>query len=238
MKLGLLTTDRIRKPFVDDFGEYPDMFARLLHAVEPELELVNYYVLEGEYPADIDEVDAYLITGSKFSVYEDEAWIHRLGEFIRTLHARKKPMVGICFGHQLLAHVLGGKTEKASVGWSIGTQAHQLTEAGKQQLGPHDGFTLLFSHQDQVIEPAPGTVALASTELCPLAVYTIDQHIFSVQGHPEFDINYARGLMKLRKERLGEDIYHKGIASLDQSNDHLLVAKWIVDFLNTFAPNS
>ncbi|MEM7374231.1 MAG: GMP synthase [Bacteroidota bacterium] len=231
MKLGLLTTDRIRKELVGEFGEYPDMFSRLLHEADPSLELINYYVLEGEYPEDIDEVDAYLITGSSHSVYEALAWIQLLGEFIKRLHERKKKMVGICFGHQLVAHVLGGETAKAEVGWNIGTEPHQLNQAGEQLLGKHDGFQLLFSHQDQIVEPAEGSVLLASTPSCPIAMCSIGEHLLTIQGHPEFEKPYLRELMDMRRKKFGEELYQAGVASLDQDNDRALVARWIIEFI-------
>lgn len=230
MKIGLLTADRIRKELVGEFGEYPDMFSRLLHAVDPDLELINYYVIEGEYPQDIDEVEGYIISGSSYSVYDDEPWIQDLGHFVQKLHQHKKKTVGICFGHQLVAHVMGGKTEKATVGWNIGTEAHQLNELGKEVMGELEGFQILFSHQDQVVKPADGSQTLASTPTCPIAACQIGDHLLTIQGHPEFETGYARQLMDMRRELFGEELYQAGIHSLDQPNDRTLVAKRILDF--------
>ena len=112
MKLGILKTDTVRPEWVPEFGEYPDMFMALLAREDPSLEFVTYDVEKGTFPADIDEVDAYLITGSKSSVYEDKPWIGKLMDFVRELDARKKKLVGICFGHQIVAQALGGRTEK------------------------------------------------------------------------------------------------------------------------------
>ena len=126
MKIGILKTDAVRPEWVPDFGEYPDMFTALLAKADPDLEFAVYDVEEGEYPDDIDEVDAYLITGSKSSVYEEKAWIARLMDFVRELHAREKKIVGICFGHQIIAHALGGKTEKSHKGWGVGRHTHSF----------------------------------------------------------------------------------------------------------------
>ena len=89
MKIGILNADAVRSEFVAEFGEYPDMFSQLLKAVGPEIEFVTYEVMSGEYPTDIDEVDAYLITGSKLSVYDDVAWINALKDFVRKLHVSR-----------------------------------------------------------------------------------------------------------------------------------------------------
>jgi GMP synthase-like glutamine amidotransferase len=126
VKIGILKTDAVRPEWVPEFGEYPDMFIALLGELDPTLEFSVYDVEQGEYPADIDEVDAYLITGSKSSVYEDKPWIARLIDFVRELHRRGKKLVGICFGHQLVAQALGGKTEKSAKGWGVGRHTHRF----------------------------------------------------------------------------------------------------------------
>ncbi|HEY7775911.1 MAG TPA: GMP synthase, partial [Kineobactrum sp.] len=126
MKLGILKTDAVRPEWVPDFGEYPDMFIALLGQLDPSLEFAVYDVEQGQYPADIDEVDAYLITGSKSSVYDDKPWIETLMAFVRELDQRRKKLVGICFGHQLVAQALGGKTEKSPKGWGVGLQTQRF----------------------------------------------------------------------------------------------------------------
>ena len=117
MKLGILRTDTVRPEWACDFGQYPDMFVTLMGRADPTLEFVTYDVESGQYPEDIDEVDAYLITGSKSSVYDDKPWILPLIEFVKEIAARNKKIIGICFGHQLVAQALGGKTEKSDKGW-------------------------------------------------------------------------------------------------------------------------
>ena len=196
MRVGILKTDDVREALAADFGEYPDMFDRLLRPADPAVEIVAYDVLQGEYPNDIDEVDAYVITGSKASVYDDVEWIRSLTEFVRTLHQRKKKLIGICFGHQLVAHALGGRTEKSPKGWAIGVHTHELNEEGKQFTGTTEGFDVIVSHQDQVAVPARGTAILAGSEFCPIAMCRVDDHILTIQGHPEFDAEFAHRLFE------------------------------------------
>ncbi len=233
MRLGILKTDTVRDDLVDEFGEYPDMFRKLLGDSDPGLEFVVYDVENGEYPADIDEVDGYLMTGSKSSVYEDKDWIHRLSDFVRDLHARRKKLVGICFGHQMVAHALGGVTEKSEKGWGVGAHDalfHRLPDG-------HDGedpeFVLLISHQDQVIEIAPGTEVLAGSELCKNAVCQVGEHILTFQGHPEFVKAYSENLLNIRREMIGDENYHSGMASLSRDLDRERVADWLVQFLRS-----
>jgi GMP synthase-like glutamine amidotransferase len=231
MRIGILKTDAVRDEFVEEFGEYPDMFVDLLSAVDPQLEFATYDVEKGEYPADIDEVDAYLITGSQSSVYEDQDWIHALHRFVRHLHQRRKQIIGICFGHQIVAHALGGKTEKSDKGWGVGR--HRATFSTQPDW--HDGdapeFHLLVSHQDQVVEPAPGSQVLAGSDFCEFAVCQVGEHILTFQGHPEFIPGYSENILNLRREMIGEDNYRQGMESLDQPLDRTRVAQWMINFL-------
>lgn len=230
MKLGVLQTDDVRAELVGEYGEYPDMFAALLRQVEPDLEVVVYAVLRGEYPEDIDEVDGYLITGSKYSVYEDLPWIHQLADFVRTLHARRKKLVGICFGHQMIAHALGGETRKSDKGWGVGRHTVALTDQAADYDSAGSEFSILVSHQDQVQRVAEGARVLASSDFCPAAMCQIDHHILSFQGHPEFVPGYSRSLLDIRREDYGEVLYEQGVESLAQPLDQRRVAQWIMDF--------
>ena len=89
----------------------------------------------------------------------------------------------------------------------------------------------LVSHQDQVIEPAAGSVVLAGSEFCPNAVCQLGDHILTFQGHPEFIKDYSRKLMDFRREMLGEQVYEDGMASLATDTDQRQVARWIIDFI-------
>lgn len=231
MKIGILKTDAVRPEWVPDFGEYPDMFTALLAKADPNLEFAVYDVEEGEYPDDIDEVDAYLITGSKSSVYEEKAWIARLMDFVRELHAREKKIVGICFGHQIIAHALGGKTEKSHKGWGVGRHTHSFNHSPDWHDGGDADFDILVSHQDQVVANATGAKVLAGSDFCENAVVQLGDHILTFQGHPEFVSEYSREIMDFRREAIGEDVYSSGMDSLAKDAEGDRVARWIVNFL-------
>lgn len=230
MKLGILKTDAVRPEWVPEFGEYPDMFMTLLSEANPELEFAVYDVQQGEYPADIHEVDAYLMTGSKSSVYDDEPWIEDLVEFVRKLHDERKKLVGICFGHQMVAQALGGKTEKSPKGWGVGLHTHTFSEQPEWHDGDLD-LDILVSHQDQVVDLAEGANVLAGSEFCENAVTQLGDHILTFQGHPEFIPAYSREIMNLRREMIGETAYSGGMASLSGTHQGNRVARWINNFL-------
>lgn len=231
MKLGILVTDHVNREWVDQYGEYPDMFARLLLEVEPTLELYTYDVTIGAYPKEIDDVDAYLITGSRFSVYEDLDWIHKLGAFVKDLYKAKKKLIGICFGHQLIAHFLGGKTEASSKGWGIGVHRYSLTKSGQSFTDQKEDFTLIASHRDQVVIPAVDTTVLAESVFCPIAMCLIGDSIFTIQGHPEFEAAYFVELLSTRESLYEKTHYEEAKKSIVAGNDGLLIAKWIIDFI-------
>ena len=232
MKLGILKTDAVRPEWVPRFGEYPDMFIELLSRLDPDLEFAVYDVEQGHYPDDIDDADAYLITGSKSSVYEDKPWIADLLEFVRELNRRRKKLVGICFGHQVVAQALGGRVDKAAGGWGVGLHTHRFhATPGWHDQGDPD-LAILVSHEDQVLETAEDARVLAGSAFCENAVCQVGDHILTFQGHPEFSPDYARELMEFRKELLGDATYREGMASLDGAHEGRRVAGWILNFLH------
>ena len=208
------------------------MFMALLAQQDPDLQFAVFDVEQGEYPGEIDQVDAYLITGSKSSVYEDKPWIHRLMEFVKELHTRRKKIVGICFGHQLVAQALGGKTGKSNKGWGVGLHTHRFSGLPDWHDQGDASFDILVSHQDQVLENASGATVLAGSEFCENAVCQLGDHILTFQGHPEFLPEYSREIMNFRREIIGESTYVEGIASLQGEPEGARIARWILNFLN------
>jgi GMP synthase-like glutamine amidotransferase len=164
-------------------------------------------------------------------VYDDKPWIAALMDFVRELHARRKKLVGICFGHQIVAHALGGRTAKSEKGWGQGLHTHTFSQTPEWHDGQAPEFDILVSHQDQVVENAEGAEVLASSEFCDNAVVQIGDHILTFQGHPEFVPGYSREIMEYRREMIGEDVYDRGIASLQRQHQGERVARWIVSFL-------
>ena len=232
MKIGILNADAVKPEFAAEFGEYPDMFAEILLAVEPELELETYEVVKGEYPADLNEVDAYIITGSKLSVYDDVPWVKELKNFVVKLHEAEKTLIGICFGHQMVAEALGGKTTPADSGWCVGVHTIETTDDAAPYGLPDSAINLRSNHKDQVSQLPPGGKVLASTEACPIASMGLGDHILTFQAHPEFSEGYARALLNMRREIFGEALYQSAINSLETEADNLKVAKHIVDFVS------
>lgn len=233
MRIAILEADHVAEELVMIYGDYASMFKRMLSKVDASLEYDVYSVIDGEFPQDINAADGYLITGSKFGAYDKAPWIDQLGQLIVNLYEHKKPLVGICFGHQLIAEVLGGRTEKAPQGWGVGLSTSRLLKIpGWMRSIPDDlCFSLLVSHQDQVVELPKGADLLGGNDFCKHGMYQIEHSILTFQGHPEFNKEYCLALMEKRKAILGEAVYEKGVDSLAKEHEGNLIAKWIVEFM-------
>ncbi|RDH84671.1 MAG: GMP synthase [endosymbiont of Galathealinum brachiosum] len=231
MKIGILETDIVDDKVIDEFGSYPDMFRKLLLTVDKQLSFQAYRVLDFEYPLFIDECDAYLITGSKFNAYDNDPWIGRLKEYVVELVDRRKKLIGICFGHQLIAQALTGQVEKSEKGWGVGVYSSHVIGHEKWMLPAINDFTLLLSHQDQIVKLPDSAKLIAGNEFCPNASYMISDSVLTFQGHPEFTVDYLKYIMNKRRANIGEQEYQKGIRSLSEAVDSKEVAKWIVNFI-------
>lgn len=124
MKIGILTTGYPPEDTIDKHGSYANAFERLLEG--HGFQFANWNCLEGEFPETANDAEGWLITGSKFGAYEDLPWISTLEDFIRNVYSKDIPIVGICFGHQVIAQALGGKVEKFDGGWSVGRVEYKL----------------------------------------------------------------------------------------------------------------
>ncbi|MEM7078113.1 MAG: GMP synthase [Pseudomonadota bacterium] len=228
LHLGILRTDAVLDEFQDRFGDYPQMFRDLLLAVDGQLRFTEYDVRVA-LPADF-ACDAYLITGSRHSVYDDLPWIPALADYVRTAMAQGRKILGICFGHQLLAHFFGGHVAPAPGGWAVGVHASTLTPRAWMGDDAPTAMALLSSHKDQVQALPPTAQLYASNTFCPLAGFTLGEAAITIQGHPEFAKPYAAALMNFRRELLGEETFSAGMASLAHDTDSLQMARLLLDF--------
>ena len=216
--------------FSDQFPDYGTMIAALLQARDSSVRCTSYDIRALEFPAAIDAHDGYLISGSRHAAYDDLPWIQRLATFIRELDARQKPLVGICFGHQLIAQALGGRVQKAEQGWGIGVHHAGVGARAPWIDGHTTDYALVSSHQDQVVALPPRAELLAGSSFCPIAMYRIDKHVFALQGHPEFSREYSGALMNVRRSVLDPKLVEAGKHSLSEDVDSARVADWILAF--------
>jgi len=235
MKIGLLDADHLRPSIIRRYGCYADKFIQFLSPLNKNLEkpitFTRYNVFDLEYPKSLDENDCYLITGSQYSTYEDLTWIKKLEDFIQQCHNNETKLVGICFGHQLIAQSLGGKVEKNAKGWELGVTATHITHGQEWMQPSREFFFSLVSHQDHVTQLPEHAINFAETNLCTYSGFTIDKHILTFQGHPEFSKNYVKLIIKLQSKNLTNEQRKSALSSLNQSIDSELILAWLYHFL-------
>ena len=213
----------------------PQKFITMFENAGLDFDYRTYLVAEGEIPDELDECDAYLITGSPCSVYEDLPWIPVLEDFVRTAFAARKPQVGVCFGHQIAAQALGGRVQKARTGWLLG-RYHLLINVERPWMSPtQNEYTLHYINQDQVLDLPPGVELLGESARCPNAMYTVDGALLCIQPHPEQS--------KKSMQVFTDHLLHKGVITAEEHStahetfdegqpDSTVVARWLGQFID------
>jgi GMP synthase-like glutamine amidotransferase len=224
MKIGILETGRPPGNLAEEFGDYVAMFEQLLG---DGFEVESFDVQAGELPEPASH-HAYLITGSPAGVYDPLPWIEPLEQFIRA--AKDQKMVGVCFGHQVMAEALGGRVEKSDKGWGAGLHRYTIVRS-EPWIDTAGTIAIPASHQDQVLTQPPNTEVVAASEFTPFAALAwTDRPAVSFQFHPEFSPAFAKALIEKRHDVVPNP--DEAIASLDAPNDNAIVAGWIKRFLS------
>ena len=228
MSLAILETGKPPGHLAATHGDYPEMFRALLGLDAP-----SYDVEADAFPDDPAAHGAYLITGSPAGVYEDLPWIAELIAFLRRVKGQAK-LVGVCFGHQVMAEAFGGHVEKSTKGWGAGLMSYPIV-ARQAWMDDAPLVAVPASHQDQVVLQPPRTEVIASSLFTPYAALAwSDQPAISFQFHPEFSPAFAKALIEQRYDRVPDP--DAAIASLDAPNDNERVGAWIGRFLRAPGP--
>lgn len=227
-KIGLLECDHVLDELRYIAGDYREMFPAFL----PDFQFQFYDVINGQFPASVEDCDAYICTGSRHSVYEEIDWILQLKQFIRDIYQSNKKFVGVCFGHQLLGDALGGKVWKSEKGWCVGVHQFEVLSQKIWMQPSLNNYQILMMCQDQVQVLPPNSEVLATSEACKIAMFQVGNNMLGIQGHPEFSKEYDQALMELRVERIGKEKVIQGIDSLKLPLDASVISQWISKFIN------
>ncbi|MGF1544053.1 MAG: gamma-glutamyl-gamma-aminobutyrate hydrolase family protein [Parvularculaceae bacterium] len=233
MLLAILETGEPPEALRSAYPDYGAMMERMLAPVAPRLSFARWRALDGDVPR-ASEADAILITGSAAGAYDGHHWIAPLEDLIRAAAAARKPQVGICFGHQVMAQAFGGEVAKSDKGWGVGVHDYDVV-AQEPWMAPATGrVACVVSHQDQVTTTPPSARVVARSDFCPHAFLAYDHApAMSMQPHPEFDHDYAAALYARRRGRMGEALVDEALGTLKKRVDRELLARWIATFLQT-----
>jgi len=220
MKIGILQTGHAPEEIITTRGDFDAHFRRLLDGHGFTFE--TYNVVDMQFPDALTDCNSWLVTGSKHGAYEDHPFIPPLEALIRDIYAADLPMVGVCFGHQIIAQALGGKVEKFEKGWAVGRREYDWNGAP---------VALNAWHQDQVVERPAEARVVASNHFCENAALIYGKKVFTVQPHPEFDATFVEGLADHRGPGVVPDAQLAEVReNLPRPIDNGLVADQIAQF--------
>ena len=235
MKLTLIQPTDVPESLRAKFGPYDAMFHRLFASEGFSFETVR--LTDGQPLPDPASLDAVLVTGSSAGVYDNHlAWMEPLRRLIRAAYATRTPMLGICFGHQIMADALGGDVRKSEKGWGLGRHVYGVTTRPAHIGGDLPEFAIACSHQDQVIVPPGEAEVFLSSEFTPNAglVYR-NGAAMSLQPHPEFEDDYTIALAELRRGKAPDPLIDSAIASVTRPSDSREMAGYLGAFLRNAA---
>jgi len=235
MHLAILMTNTDESTFAERHPKDGEKFTDLIHLVRPGWTVEVFAVKDGVFPEDIARFDGALITGSPASTRSGAAWVDRLFELIRDMHARRMPVMGVCFGHQAIALALGGAVGDNPGGWAHGLLHAELRARPEWTGDLPDVVRLYGSHKEQVTRLPEGATPLARSEGCPIAGFAIGRHIYTTQHHPEMSKAFIAELTREMTGTLGRELTESALASLAEPADTEAFAESIARFFEQAA---
>ena len=230
IKIGILQvnhdkSESIGDTFPDDAHRFRDMFDCQIQRFEYTI----YMTIGGILPKNIDEQDCYLITGSPLSVRNDLAFKAKLYSFIKECDRVKKPLLGVCFGHQAIADALGGKVEKSDIVWNIGIENIAFPER-RLWMTQHSSLDLFVFHEDQVTRLPDSCVVIGSSERCPISSFQKGSHIFTTQTHPEFSHEFMDALLVDCKGKIADQYLNYAKGTLSKNHNGKIFSNSATEF--------
>ena len=185
-------------------------------------------------PKTATEFDAYLITGGKYSVFDNFEWQDNLFELIQKINLTNIPLLGVCYGHQAIAYALGGEVERHKAGWGAGITSVNIESNSKWLKPSLKKINLYAMHQDQVTKLPSNATRFLSNSFCNISGFYIKDHILTIQQHPEFSEALCRDLIIRRKDRIGP-FFDSALQSLEVPSQGSIAGEWMANFLNFYS---
>lgn len=232
MKLTIIEVGKVPDSLKGQFDPYTSMFRDMFVSTGEAFDYDAVRVLDGQDLPDPATLEGIAITGSSAGVYEDHAWLDPLRDFIRGAYAATTPMVGICFGHQVMADALGGDVRKSEKGWGLGRHTYAVKHRPDFMSEAPEALSVICSHQDQVIVPPSEAEVILASDFTPNAgLHYRNGAALSFQPHPEFDDRYGTALVELRRGRAEDAVVETALGSFATPSDSQLLRNSIARFL-------
>lgn len=210
INIAILEMGVLPEALQDKHGHFFSMIQTWLSTAAKEaavdVSFQRFSICSGDDLPQAQAFDAYVISGSKHSVYEDLPWIHDSKRFLNELKHQNIPMFGICFGHQLMAEAFGGKVEKSAKGWGFGTDVYQFADGTEQEV--------LVVHQDQVVLLPEAAKIIGQSLHCEYGALEYDFAAKSTQFHPEFNQDLVKDLLLQYQDTVGIEQAQTALAHL------------------------
>ena len=227
-RIAILETGHPPEHLKNDFDDYPARFRALLGE---GVATTRFDVQSGHLPEDPSAFQGAIVTGSAAGVYDELQWIPQLVDWLRAARGRTR-LVGICFGHQALAHAFGGVVEKSDKGWGVGLHRYDVRIDEPWMHPRARTIAIPVSHQDQVTAISDDARVIASSGFTPYAGLAWGEDAISFQCHPEFQPAYAAALIEARRgHRIPHDLADEALLSLEGANDRAVLTAWIRAYL-------
>ena len=181
--VGILQCGEVPDTLSAQFPDYNEMIEIGLKRADHNIHCITFRVLDGEIPHPA-ACDAWITTGSRFSVNDPNEWTEKFSKFVSDTHKLKIPFVGICYGMQMMAKALGGTVEYAEKGWGVGVVTSTVYEKAQWMANHKEAANLVVSHQEQVTELPAEAVLLAGSDFCPNGIFQVGSSMLGLQGHP------------------------------------------------------
>jgi len=200
----------------------------------------RYWAYSGEFPKNLDSYDGIFLSGSPHGAYEDIPFIHREHNLIQDAAARGIPMLGICFGSQILASALCGRDQVfRRHDCEIGFKDLPVTDAARDDAiaGGLSQYVHMFVwHNDEVRGDHPDMTILARSDICPNHIWRYrDTLAWGIQGHPEITAAQAPVWFNQNRKRMQKDGADVDvlIASADEADDAKTMLTRFADVVKT-----